>query len=218
MRWGICDNGTAMARSPQPRSGQSGKKPQGRGLGPTPLSALLGKSQRDAARRSGAGVTTDQWLDAVGPRIAARTRPGKLKARTLTVYVASPAWANELTFLSRDISGRLAACGVAVSNLVFRVGEIRASARATPTTRRMPQAPLSKLPASLLRRLEKIADPDLRRAVAEAAAWSLAAPRREAVRTKPGAPGPQSAAPRSARSGRNAAALRAARRGSGEGV
>ncbi|MFH1130636.1 MAG: DUF721 domain-containing protein, partial [Pseudomonadota bacterium] len=45
----------------------------------------------------------DRWMELVGERIAARTEPGKLRDKTLTVAVASSAWLNELVFLRNEL-------------------------------------------------------------------------------------------------------------------
>jgi predicted nucleic acid-binding Zn ribbon protein len=56
-----------------------------------------------------------EWLELVGPRIAARTRPDGIVERVLIVEVASSAWLHELNLLRAQI----------LSGLIERVGEPR---------------------------------------------------------------------------------------------
>ena len=51
----------------------------------------------------------------VGDRIASRTEPGPKRRNELTVFVASAAWAQELSLLVGEIIPRLKAAGVEVS-------------------------------------------------------------------------------------------------------
>lgn len=47
------------------------------------------------------------WPDAVGPKIAARTRPVSLNRGVLKVAVADSGWLMELNFLKREIVEKL---------------------------------------------------------------------------------------------------------------
>lgn len=149
---------------------------------PTPLAELLDQAQAESARRGGAALTPNAWQAVVGDRIAARTRVGRLQRGTLTVYVGSSAWANELTFLMDDILSRLRTTGLQVRQLRFQVKDLGlpadvGNARPGEAPRATKPPPRAPLPPALLRRLARVEDPDLREAIAEAAALSLADPR-----------------------------------------
>lgn len=143
---------------------------------PTPLAELLDDAQSETARRAGAAFTPSLWRAAVGARIAERTRVGSLVRGTLTIYAASSTWANELTFLTTDIVARLKAAGVDVHTLKFRIKDLGAPPDPKTVRRSAPKAPAkAPLPPDLLERLARVDDPELRAAIAEAAALSLGA-------------------------------------------
>lgn len=136
---------------------------------PTPLGALLDDTRAIAARRAGQGVDPLVWREAVGLRIAERTRPGRVEGRTLEVQVESSVWAQELSLLSRTLCERLRERGIAVSQLRFRVRPMTTE-RATPARRPPPPASArAPLPAELEARLARVEDLELREAIAEAA-------------------------------------------------
>lgn len=56
-----------------------------------------------------------EWAELVGPRIAARTRPGGISGSTLVVEVASSSWLHELNLLRAQI----------LAGLLERIGEPR---------------------------------------------------------------------------------------------
>jgi hypothetical protein len=157
---------------------------------------VLADTQKAASSRTGAALTPDEWRRLVGAKIASRTRVGRLSREVLTVYVASSAWCNELSLLAPDILGRLRLAGIDVEKLELRVsafdeaapptatprtGRSRASGAAPPGAKRPGKGASSPkdsgavrpLPASLQERLALIDDPELRAAIAEAAALSL---------------------------------------------
>src|SRR4029453_11781903 len=87
-----------LTRSPRARSLQrsdpmSGRKP--RNQEPTHVGALLGTGPL----ASSGLVDRERWRRIVGDRVAARTRPGRLRDGTLTIHVASAVWAQELSLL-----------------------------------------------------------------------------------------------------------------------
>jgi len=166
-----------------------------RGGEPTPLGALLATARDTAAAAGGAHVKPDTWRKVVGARISARTAPGRLRAGVLTVRVATAVWAQELSLLSSDIVARLREAGVPADSLRFRVAPLAAPERKQP--RPAPPPPV-KLPYELRERLAKIDDPELRAAVTEAAAWSLAA-----NATRRAARAPRSVEPKTDRPDRN---------------
>jgi len=66
----------------------------------------LVRSLRGTSARSLAGVF-DRWADAVGPAIAAHTKPVSLADGCLVVEVDHPTWATQLRFLEADVLTRL---------------------------------------------------------------------------------------------------------------
>lgn len=151
-------------------------RPPRRGGPPAPVAQVLAEFQRSASHKAGSALTPDEWQHIVGPKIAARTRVGRLTRGTLTVHAASSAWCNELSLLATEIVVRLRQAGWAVDDLRVRVGTF---SEAPPDPARRP-AQRSELPGELQARLALIDDPVLRSAVAEAAALSLSrTPRRK---------------------------------------
>ena len=149
------------------------------------MGQVLAETQKTASQRTGAALSPDEWQRIVGAKISTRTRVGRLARGTLTVYAASSAWCNELSFLSSDIVARLRDAGLAVDALQVRVAAFEPLA-SEPSRVGAPSH--SHLPPDLQARLALIDDPELRAAVADAAAASLS-------RTQPpneGQPGPRS--------------------------
>src|SRR5688572_12951106 len=141
---------------------------------PEPLGVLLATSRERTARLAGVGIDAESWRKVVGERIAQRTEPGRLtREGELTIHVASAAWAQELSLLSRDILARLIDFGLAAKTLRFRVRQIEAQ----PARPARPKPAITALlPDELKTRLQEIGDPELRAAIAEAAALALARP------------------------------------------
>lgn len=138
------------------------------------MGQVLAETQQFASHRAGASMSPDQWQRIVGPKIAARTRVGRLTRGTLHIFAASSAWCNELSFLSQELVTRLRAAGWQVDQLRIRVASWEQAPTAGPTRRPLP----SPLPAAMQERLALIEDPALREAIAEAAAWSLSQKRK----------------------------------------
>lgn len=153
-------------------------RPPRRGGPPAPVAQVLAEFQRSASRKAGAALTPDEWQRIVGPKIAARTRVGRLTRGTLTVHAASSAWCNELSLLTTEIVDRLRQAGWAVDDLRVRVGAF-SEAPSSPARRSAEQR--TELPAELQARFALIDDPELRSAIAEAASLSLS----HATRRKP---------------------------------
>lgn len=163
------------------------KRPRGaRPRGPTLVGTLLDSSAEAAARASGAGIGPDLWRRIVGARIAERTRPGRLRAGTLNVGVASAVWAHELTFFTEQIIARAKESGLQVKSVRFYVTPMDAAAAAR---RHAPPAPAVPLPEELRTRLQAVDDPELRSAIADAAQHWLAVEERRSqarpARTRP---------------------------------
>lgn len=155
----------------QKRRGPQPPAPRG---APSRLGSLL-ESARASTLRSGRGHGIDRgvWERTVGSRVAERTDVGALRDGTLTVYAASAAWAQELSYLREDIVARLSAQGHPVRAIRFTVRQVRSEL--PPLVRRVAavRGDPAALPVDLQRRLAGIEDPELRAAVAEAAASSL---------------------------------------------
>lgn len=148
-------------------------RPPKRGGAPAPVGQVLAETQKAASQRTGAALSPDEWRRVVGAKIATRTRVGRLTRGTLTVYAASSAWCNELSFLSTDILARLRDAGYSVDALQIRAGKFEPLATSSSSAAAPAHA---ELPPELRARLALIDDPELRAAVAEAAAASLANP------------------------------------------
>jgi hypothetical protein len=133
---------------------------------PKNLGELLAAS--GALRPDPNRVSLSQWRSAVGDRIAARSRPGKLVEGLLTVVVASSPWAQELSLLSDAIVRRMGEQGLMVRRLRFSIGHVEPITSAEPPHR----VKRRELPPALRARLAKITDPELRRAIEEAATLS----------------------------------------------
>jgi len=158
--------------------GWTPNKKDPRAAAPTSIGELLVGAQAHVAKMSGAFMTHVEWREIVGPKIAARSRVGKISRGVLTIQVASSAWSSELSFLRSDLLGRLARAGHEVRDLRFVVDQVgdapasggsRFSRKASPA----PVEAVLPLPADLERSLAKIEDPNLRAAIAEAARHSL---------------------------------------------
>ncbi|MBI5181381.1 MAG: DUF721 domain-containing protein [Nitrospirae bacterium] len=67
-----------------------------------------------------------RWEEIVGGRIASHTRPDVISYRILTVYVDSPAWMQQLTFLKDDIIKKINKVigRQIVKDIRFRIGDV----------------------------------------------------------------------------------------------
>lgn len=136
------------------------------GRPPTTLADLLTSSALLGAKT--AHISLADWQRAVGVRLAQKAFPERLAEGVLTVRVPSATWAQELSLLSSVVLERLEAAGHHVTRMRFQVHAMRsAPERPVTVVRRAP------LPPSLRDTLEQIEDPELRRAIAEAAAYGL---------------------------------------------
>jgi predicted nucleic acid-binding Zn ribbon protein len=141
---------------------------------PEPIEELLDRAGESRFAPKKLAIPTRAWSQALGPRIADRTRPLSLENGVLTMRVATSAWATELAMLKPWLVERLQAAGFAVTDIRFRVGTIEAAPR--PPERRTSRAvpPPAALPRELAERLKEIDDPELREAMALAARANLA--------------------------------------------
>lgn len=137
------------------------------------------------------------WWRAVGPRVAERARPTRLRRGELLVCVASPTWGQELSFLAPTIVQRLQKQGFPVEKLRFFVGQVEPPLRRPEPAPPKWVPPPAKLPPPLVQTLSLVEDEGLKEAIARAAAASLAWQKLNAPR--PGAPILRFAAPGTAR-------------------
>jgi hypothetical protein len=158
---------------------------------------LLEEARDVTARAGGIAIDRETWRRAVGTRIAARTEPGRLRGSVLTLHVASPAWAQELSFFSGEILKRVNELGVRATSLRFQVRPEAGKRPASST--HVPPRPRAELSPEMLSRLAGVTDPALRKAIAEAAAMGLG---RDELNSKRPARGPAAAGARSAPKGR----------------
>jgi hypothetical protein len=127
---------------------------------------LLWQSSLLSAQTANIGL--GDWRRAVGVRLAQKTLPERLDEGVLTVRVPSSTWAQELSLLSHVVLERLQAAGHGVQRMRFRV-----HASTTLPDRPAAAPARAELPESLQRSLDRVDDPALRRAIAEAASYSL---------------------------------------------
>jgi len=128
---------------------------------PPAVRALLERCLDRIAGEPGAAAIWRVWEDAVGPQIARRAEPVRLRGRTLIVVVSSAPWMQELQLLKRtvlaELNARLDEPLVADLHFVLTsLGDARpAAAPATPRRRCPPPqrqedlADLGALPAPL---------------------------------------------------------------------
>jgi hypothetical protein len=146
---------------------------------PEAIGTVLLRQSPDDHPREGNPLPPRAWHDAVGDRIARRTRPMRLERKVLTVRAATAVWAQELTFLAPAIVKRLVSLGFDVESLRFRVGPIEAADREPkpPRVKAMPTA--RPLPRELSEEIGRVGDATLRHSIARAAtanlAWQVAA-------------------------------------------
>lgn len=178
--------------------------PRRQNRGPEALASLLSRASPDDASPRGAPLPPRAWYDAVGDRVARRTRPLRLERKVLTVRAATAVWAQELSFLAPAIVKRLAALGCAVDSLRFCVGPVEPPPRAPKPLPVKSVPPARPLPKALSAAIARIEDPTLRHTIARAAtanlAWQEAT---EVTSTRPGARAPRFAAPRNDRPDQN---------------
>jgi hypothetical protein len=140
---------------------------------PEPIAGVIRRAEREVPGQK-PNVSLQDWEAAVGARIAERAQPIEIDRGTLIVRVATNVWASELSLLAAPILERLAARGVHVRALRYRVGAIEAPPRekAFRSTRAVP--PPLPLPAELEGALAAVDDVELRAIIGEAARANLA--------------------------------------------
>ena len=109
------------------------------------------------------------WDDVVGPQIAARTKPEKIRDGVLEVSVDQPTWMQQLQLLKPQILAKLNAQlggDNALREIFLKRGKVTARTKAggpppTPAWRRMTLSPAEETELRTL--LENVEDMDLRR-------------------------------------------------------
>jgi hypothetical protein len=144
---------------------------------PASLATVLAQSPalRDKQRM---GWST--WRNIVGHRVATHTMPLRVENETLHVVVSSALWASELSLLQTPILVKLRTVLPQVSLLRFRVGHVEIPKDTAPPARVRQAA----LPEELAKKAEAIADEGLRRALVEAARYSLGRDETKTLGTK----------------------------------
>ncbi len=106
------------------------------GSAPQPLGDILYAALKRRGMTAGLDIhaVLKLWPAAVGPRIAAQTRPDGLRAGRLFVRAASSVWVQQLHFLKQEIIEKLnALCGKpTVREILFTVGHIPAAELSLP--------------------------------------------------------------------------------------
>lgn len=83
----------------------AGKRPKG---SPERIGRLLNATVSSAlAARLKDLVIWQEWEQAVGPAIAARTRPLRISGGVLTILVASGPWMQQLSFMKAELCARI---------------------------------------------------------------------------------------------------------------
>lgn len=97
--------------------------------GPEGLGGVLG----DIVRARGwetqlrAAQLHESWPDIVGPQLAGRSRPGRLRGGVLQVVVEAPRWATQLQYMTEQLIGRVVAeTGIQVREVRIVVGDVEA--------------------------------------------------------------------------------------------
>jgi len=110
------------------------------------------------------------WPDVVGPAVASRAQPLRIINGTLTVAVSSPAWMQELRFLTammkEKLNDRLGA--VLIKEIVLRPGTFEKAAHSAAEDEPEPLKVLSgQQKAFIAEQTAGIADPEIRAAFAD---------------------------------------------------
>lgn len=181
-------------------SGPAKKRTRRRDATPEPIATVLLRASPENAAHRGAPLPPRAWHDAVGDRIARRTRPIRLERKILTVRAATSVWAQELSFLAPAIVKRLVALGWDIEGLRFCVGAVEPPLRPPNPLPSRSIPPPKPLPRELSLEIARVDDARLRDSIARAAAANLAWQAAASPTSKrPSARGPRSAAPENAR-------------------
>lgn len=124
------------------------------------------------------------WERHVPPRVARNARPAKLYRGTLVIHAVTSAWAQEVSMLLPRWLPALARAvpGIEASKTRLKIGPLPPRPESKPVAPPIAPIAVTDLPDVVAASLIRIADDQVRDAVARAAAQSLA-PRRPTRRT-----------------------------------
>ncbi|MGE5189502.1 MAG: DUF721 domain-containing protein [Gemmatimonadota bacterium] len=108
------------------------------------------------------------WEEVVGPLLATRTCPARLKAGILTICAVSPAWAQELSLSRSTVLGRIdAVLGPGkVREVRVVVGPVPEDERPAAARGEAPPQPAGATPGPGPEGIDSLADPEMRRLLA----------------------------------------------------
>ena len=144
----------------------AGKRPKG---SPERISKLLTGSglNPELGARLKDLVIWESWDQAVGPAIAARTRPLRLVGGVLTVVVASGPWMQQLSFMKTELRDRINTTlgDDRVREIVLKAGRIQQDNGITETARPAPKPLSSYQQAQIAQQLSDLDDVELRQSL-----------------------------------------------------
>jgi predicted nucleic acid-binding Zn ribbon protein len=150
------------------------KKKRARLLHPMTLDTVLRKHGDQRFSKVLLPIPHGVWRTIVGTQVSLRAFPVALRAKVLTVQVATSGWAQELSLHSPMLISRLAEEGFEIESIRFRVGDVaqheRPKERTVVTRVPMPAA----IPPSIAKALRETPDEELRELIAESVGASLA--------------------------------------------
>ncbi len=143
-------------------------------IGTAHIGTLLAEAIRDPRRVREALGVWPAWEEAVGPQIAAATRPVSMRDGVLTVHVKHAVWLQELHQMRQGLLRRVrrVAAGGVVRDLRFKVGKLPLPSELSPPSKR-PPIPVAPIPYEVARAIRGVQSPGLRGAMIRVAArWA----------------------------------------------
>jgi predicted nucleic acid-binding Zn ribbon protein len=107
------------------------------------------------------------WNETVGPTIARNAQPEKIRNGILFVKVTSPVWMHELQYMKEMIADKLnqKLRAKTVENIFFVVGRVEEDKHKVEVKPQAPISPPSSDPKLEDNALERVHDPEIRRAI-----------------------------------------------------
>lgn len=144
----------------------AGKRPKG---SPERISKLLTGSglNPELGARLKDLMIWESWDQAVGPAIAARTRPLRLVGGVLTVTVASGPWMQQLSFMKTELRDRINTTlgDDRVREIALKTGRIQQDIGTVETVRPAPKPLSSHQQAQIAQQLSDLDDVELRQSL-----------------------------------------------------
>jgi len=117
------------------------------------------------------------WDDAVGPLVARRARPARLRGRTLIIRASTSTWMSELQMLAPTVLSKLRTLcpDRVIDELRFELGALP-SRPSAPETKPPPGEPLRRceeVPETISKAMTEVSDEDLRTTIEGAVASTL---------------------------------------------